>query len=91
MRTTSATNSTIYSTYIMNLKTSMTLKTRIHDGIVGSLVLTGILLGLSHGIPWLYATGSLAVLMISSAFTGFCPVYYALDRLMPDEQPGRIR
>jgi len=74
----------------MNFKTSMTLKTRIHDGIVGGLVLTGTLLGLTQGAPWLYATGALAGLMISSSFTGFCPVYYLLDRIMPDAQPSQI-
>ena len=74
----------------MNFKTSMTLKTRIHDGIVGGLVLTGTLLGLTQGAPWLYATGALAGLMISSSFTGFCPVYYLLDRIMPDAQPRQI-
>lgn len=75
----------------MNLKTTMTLKTRIHDGIVGVLVLAGAWLGLKQGAPWLYATGALAVLMVSSSFTGFCPVYYVLDRVMPDERPGQGR
>jgi Protein of unknown function (DUF2892) len=74
----------------MNFKTSMTLKTRIHDGIVGALVLTGTLLGLTQAAPWLYATGALACLMISSTFTGFCPVYYVLDRMMTDEQPSPV-
>ena len=73
----------------MTLKTSMTAKIRIHDGIIGALVLTGILLGLTQGPTWLYATGALGGLMIQSAFTGFCPVYWVLDRLMADEQPGR--
>ncbi len=73
----------------MSLKTSMTLKNRIHDGLVGTLVLAGALLGLTHGAVWLYATAALAGLMISSTFTGFCPVYYVLDRIMPDEQPSR--
>ncbi|HEY3755664.1 MAG TPA: DUF2892 domain-containing protein [Opitutaceae bacterium] len=75
----------------MNFKTSMTPKTRIHDGIVGTLVLLGVLLGLAHGTGWLYATGALACLMISSAFTGFCPVYFILDRLMPDGNPTHAR
>ena len=67
------------------MKTSMSLKTKIHDGIVGALVLAGVTLGLTHGIGWLYATGALAGLMISSSFTGFCPVYFLLDRVMaPD-------
>lgn len=66
----------------MSLKTSMTLKTRVHDGIVGAMVLSGIVLGLLQPPGWLYATGALALLMISSAFTSFCPVYYVLDRVM---------
>ena len=70
----------------MSFKTSMTRKTRFHDGIIGAMVLTGTLLGLTQGAPWLYATGALAGLMISSLFTGFCPVYYLLDRIMLDEE-----
>ena len=73
----------------MNIKTSMTLKTRIHDGIAGSFVLTGTMIGLTQGAPWLYATGAFAALMISSLFTGFCPIYYALDHIMSDE-PSRV-
>lgn len=73
----------------MSLKTSMTLKTRIHDGIVGTMVLVGALLGLTQGPVWLYATAALGGLMISSTFTAFCPVYFVLDRVMPDEQPRR--
>ena len=71
----------------MSLKTSMTLKTRIHDGLVGALVLAGVLLGLLLSPTWLYATAALAALMISSAFTGFCPVYFVLDRVMAEEGP----
>ena len=73
----------------MTLKTSMTPKNRIHDGIMGAFVLTGILLGLTQGPTGFYAIGALAVVMIQSAFTGFCPVYWALDRLMVDERPSR--
>lgn len=73
----------------MNFKTSMTPKTRVHDGIVGTLILLGVLLGLTHGVAWLYATGALAGLMISSLFTGFCPVYFILDRVMTEDRPSR--
>jgi hypothetical protein len=73
----------------MSLKTSMTLKTRVHDGIVGAMVATGSLLGLTQGPVWLYATAALGALMVSSTFTGFCPVYFILDRVMPEEQPSR--
>lgn len=67
------------------LKTSMTRKTRIHDGIVGAMAIAGALLGLTAGPVWLYATAALGALMVSSTFTGFCPVYFVLDRVMRDE------
>ena len=73
----------------MSLKTSMTLKTRIHDGIVGTMVVAGALLGLTQGPVWLYATAALGGLMISSTFTGFCPVYFVLDKVMAEEAPAR--
>jgi hypothetical protein len=71
----------------MKFKSSMTLKTRIHDGIIGAMVLAGTWLGLMHSTVWYYATTALACLMISSSFTKFCPVYYALDRIMSEDQP----
>lgn len=74
----------------MALRTSMTLKTRIHDGIVGTMVVAGTLLGLTQNAVWLYATAALGCLMISSTFTGFCPVYFILDRVMPDERVSRV-
>ena len=60
------------------------MKTRIHDGIVGAVMLTGIVLGAKVNIQWFYLPGVISVLMISSAFTGFCPVYFVLNKLMPE-------
>jgi len=75
----------------MSLKTSMTLKTRIHDGIIGAMVVTGVLLGLSQGSAWLNATIALGGLMVSSSFTAFCPVYFVLDRVMRDDRSAAVR
>lgn len=60
-------------------------KTRIHDGIVGAIYLLSIVLGAVVNIQWLYLAGAVAVLQIMSLFTGFCPVYYILDKIMKDK------
>ena len=65
------------------------MKTRIHDGIVGAVMLTGIVLGMKVNAGWFYLPGAIAALMISSAFTGFCPVYFVLNRLMPGTGAGK--
>ena len=65
------------------------MKTRIHDGIVGAVMLTTIVLGLKINATWLYVPAVISVLMVSSAFTGFCPVYFVLNKLMPDTPPGK--
>lgn len=56
-------------------------KIRIHDGIVGILYLLSVILAFTVNLQWLYLAGAVAVLQISSSFTGFCPVYYLLDKM----------
>ena len=58
-------------------------KTRVHDGIIGAVVLLSISLAVTVNIAWLWLPGALAVLMISSSFTGFCPLYFILNKVMP--------
>ena len=65
------------------------MKRKIHDGIVGALILGCVVLGQLVNPAWLYLAGGVGALMISSAFTGFCPVYFILDRVMPDEVAAR--
>ena len=48
---------------------------RIHDGIVGALIVVETILGFQAGAVWFWLPGLVGVLMIVSAFTGFCPVY----------------
>lgn len=62
-------------------------KVKIHDGIVGAIYLLSVLLGATVSIQWLYLAGAVAVLQILSAFTGFCPVYFILNKLMSDTKP----
>ena len=55
--------------------------TGIHDGIVGALILAGTLLGVFVNVYWLWVPGIVGALMVQSAFTGFCPVYFTLSKL----------
>lgn len=56
-------------------------KRQIHDGIVGVIITVGVALGYWVSPLWLILPGVIGVTLIQSAFTGFCPVYYTLDRL----------
>ncbi|MCB1887399.1 MAG: DUF2892 domain-containing protein [Rhodocyclaceae bacterium] len=55
--------------------------TPMHDGIAGALILIGALLAAFVHPYWLLVPGLVGALMLRSAFTGFCPVYFALDKL----------
>ncbi len=59
--------------------------TRMHDGIAGALILVGTLLGVFVHPYWLLVPGIIGALMLQSAFTGFCPVYYTLGKLRPED------
>ena len=59
----------------------MFTKRRVHDGIVGVLVTLGVALGHWVDPVWLALPAAVGVLLIQSLFTGFCPVYYTLDRI----------
>lgn len=56
-------------------------RTRLHDGIVGVVVTLGVALGYFAGPSWFLLPALIGVLLIQSYFTGFCPVYYTLDRI----------
>ena len=61
-------------------------KRKIHDGIVGAIITAGVALGYWVDPLWLLLPGVVGLLLIQSAFTGFCPVYYTLDRLKIGER-----
>lgn len=65
----------------------MKTKVKVHDGIVGTIYLLSVILAVTVNIQWLYLAGVVAVLQISSSFTGFCPVYYILDKMMSEKEP----
>ena len=59
----------------------MKMKRQIHDGIVGTVITLGVLLGYTYHPLWLWVPGLLGPTLIQSGFTGFCPLYYALDKV----------
>ena len=61
------------------------IKVRVHDGIIGLLNISSILLANQFGLNWIYA--AVAVLQIASPITKFCPVYTILNKLMLDTDP----
>ena len=63
------------------------IKVRVHDGIVGLLNISSILLASKFGLNWIYVAVAVAVLQIISPITKFCPVYTILNKLMPDTDP----
>jgi hypothetical protein len=65
----------------------MHTKIRRHDAIVGLLYLVSIVLAYKLDMRWLYMAGAIALLQIISPFTKFCPVYFILNKMMPDTDP----
>ena len=63
------------------------IKVSVHDGIVGLLNISSILLASQFGLNWIYVAVAVAVLQIISPITKFCPVYTILNKLMPDTEP----
>jgi len=72
----------LYFTRIIQFREAiMGDNTRMHDGIAGALILVGTLLGYFVNPYWLAVPGVISALMLQSAFSGFCPVYFTLGKL----------
>ena len=63
----------------------MNQKRRIHDAIVGLIITIGVALGHYISAHWLLVPAVIGVTLIQSGITGFCPVYFVLDRMLPSE------
>lgn len=63
----------------------MKRKRQLHDGITGALIAAGVALGYYVNPIWLLLQEILGVTLLQSGFTGFCPVYFILDRTCPEE------
>lgn len=63
-------------------------KIRVHDAIVGLLYLISAGLTLfTLNLNFVWIAVAVGVLQIISPFTKFCPVYFTLNKLMPDTDP----
>jgi hypothetical protein len=62
-------------------------KIRLHDGIVGILYLSSVLLANYINLSFGWIAIAVAGLQIVSPFTKFCPVYFVLNKMMPDTEP----
>lgn len=58
---------------------------RIHDGIVGLVIFVFVALGYYGNPLWLLVPAVLGLVLIQSAFSGFCPLYFILNK----SQPGK--
>ena len=65
----------------------MQSKIRTHDGIVGATYMLSVILAAATSIQWLWVAGLVAGLQIISPVTKFCPVYFVLNKMMPDTDP----
>jgi hypothetical protein len=61
----------------------MKRKRQLHDGIAGAMIMAGVALGYYVNPAWLMLPGILGATLLQSGFTGFCPVYFILDRMCP--------
>ncbi len=59
------------------------IELKVHDGIIGAVVLLSVVAGVQLNPAWFWLAGVISVVMISSAFTGFCPLHFALSKIMP--------
>ena len=62
-------------------------KIRLHDGLVGILYFSSVLLANYINLSFGWIAIVVAALQIASPFTKFCPVYFVLNKMMPDTEP----
>jgi hypothetical protein len=55
-------------------------KRKIHDGLVGLVVTAGTAAGYYLDPMWLWIPGILGLVLVQSGLTGFCPLYFILDK-----------
>ena len=48
-----------------------------------ALTLSSVVAGVMLSPVWFWLAGATGVVMISSAFTGFCPLHFLLSKVMP--------
>ncbi len=61
-------------------ETAMNTKRKLHDGIVGAVLTAGSALAYYVDPLWILVPGVLGVTLLQSGLTGFCPLYFILDK-----------
>ena len=59
------------------------LELKVHDGIVGAIILLSVVVGMTLHPAGFWLAGVTSVAMIQSAFTGFCPIHFVLCKVIP--------
>ena len=62
-------------------------KVRAHDAIVGMTYLISVTGSMFVNANLIYIAIGVGFLQIISPFTKFCPVYFILNKMMPDTEP----
>ena len=62
-------------------------KVRAHDAIVGMTYLVSVVGSMFVNANLIYLAIGVGLLQIMSPFTKFCPVYFILNKVMPDTEP----
>ena len=62
-------------------------KVRAHDAIVGMTYLVSVVGSMFVSTNLIYLAIGVGFLQIISPFTKFCPVYFILNKMMPDTEP----
>ena len=58
------------------------LELKVHDGIIGAVILLSAVAGSMLNPLWFSLAGVIGAVMISSAFTGFCPLHFVLGKMI---------
>ncbi len=60
-------------------------KRKVHDGIVGLVITVTVALGYYGSHVWLLVPGILGIVLLQSGLTGFCTLYYTLNKIQPED------
>lgn len=62
----------------------MTRKVRLHDGVIGVLLLATGALGTWVDPRFWWLAPLTGLIMLQSSFTGFCPVHFTISKVVKD-------
>jgi len=66
----------------------MSARVKIHDGVIGVLLVASTAATVLVDTRAVWLVGLTGAIMLSSAFTGFCPVHFAVRRVHPEPDDG---